>query len=139
MNAKDQAALEALKTEFANALKLALQPLQDEIIVLMQRSENFATRANAHRVMSTERIRALEAQVLALTPVKPVAAAPRLTDAQWNAAMACLRKAHPGTTFFAPGVVRACAKELADHESFRVQSGLPHPEEARYEEEEVSL
>lgn len=146
MNAKDQAAMNeviaALKSEFT----AALAPLVSEVLELQQRSSNFAARVNATNKVYREEIARLRDEVAALTPAKPVAAAPRLTDAQWNAAMACLRKAHPGKTFFAPGVVRATATEMQEHaharRSGQCDAGSPPDEYMQAcldAEEEVSL
>lgn len=92
--------IEQMKTDFEAALKAALAPHVEQINALLQRSENFAARVSAHRVMTTERIRALEAQVAALTPVKKVAAAKPLTRPEWNRAHASMCAKFPGTTFF---------------------------------------
>lgn len=143
MNAKDTAAMNEviaqLKTEFAAAMTEALAPLVSEVIELQQRSSNFAARVNASNKIYRAEIARLRDEVAALTPVKALPMMQRISPAEWDAAMVVLRKAHPGKSFFAPSEVRGCAKELADHELMRVQSGLPHSEEARVEDEEVSL
>lgn len=89
-----------LKTAFAEEMKQALAPLVEEVIALQQRSSNFATRVQAHRVMTTERIRALEAQVASLTPAKPVPADKPLTRPQWDRAHASMCVKFPGRKFF---------------------------------------
>ncbi len=144
----EAAALEAVMAEmkagFAQALKDALAPLVAEINTLQQRSENFATRVSAHRMMTTARVRALEAQVEALKPkVRVVAMSPftralnelRAERGLADNALVPLKdiKARQHANSL------AAAHEKTEHESFRVQNGLPKSEEQRFEDEEVTL
>lgn len=119
MNAKDQLAMDTLlatmKADFTATLKSVLQEHVDHIIALEQRSSNFAARVSASNKIMRAEITALRAQVEALTPTKAVPSEPRISAAQWDAAVIVLKNANPGKTFFAPGLVRACAKEMAEH------------------------
>lgn len=132
MNAKDLALV-------AEMISTATAPLIEHINAMEQRTSNFAARVNASNKIYRAEIARLRDEVAALTPVKALPMMQRISPAEWDAAMVVLRKAHPGKSFFAPSEVRGCAKELADHELMRVQSGLPSSEEVRYEDEEVSL
>jgi len=134
MNAKDQAALDALtatlKAEFALALKDALAPFIITITELEQRSSNFAARVNAHNKAYRAEIAMLREQVAALTPKAKAAPAQRVTPADWDWAMAQLKAANPSKTFFAPGLVRATAEARVIPEDTLVLSDA---------DEEVSL
>ena len=117
MNAKDQATLDAaiaaLKEGFATALKDALSEHVAVLTELQQRSSNFAARVNASNKIMRGEITSLREQVEALTPKKPVPPVPRISAAAWDDAMSALKLAHPGKTFFAPGIVRATAEARA--------------------------
>lgn len=104
MNAKDQAALNAvvaeLKAEFTEALKMALQPLVEEINALQQRTANFATRVNADRKILIGEIDRLRLLVENNKPVTRTTTTARVSGSEWDVGMAILRDRHPGTRFF---------------------------------------
>lgn len=123
-----------LKTGFQTALDAALAPLVSEVIELQQRSSNFAARVNASNKVYRGEIARLRDMVEALTPVK-VVAAQRTSPADWDWAMAQLRKQHPGKTFFAPGLVRATAEARA----YQTEVMVDYDAAVAVEDEEVSL
>jgi len=109
--------LATLKTEFAAAMKAALeQELAPYIVAingLEQRSSNFAARVNAHNKAYRAEIAHLRDQVDALTPKAKAPPADRISPKAWDDAMAVLKTRHPGKTFFAPSEVRGVAATMA--------------------------
>lgn len=117
MNAKDQAAMNEviaqMKEAFALEMKAALQPLVLEINELQQRSSNFAARVSAVHKAYRGEITSLRERIERLEPKPKAPVVPRLSSAEWDAALAELKsESKTGQTFFAPGIVRAKAEAM---------------------------